>query len=95
MHLGRNPTHGGPTGEYWHGEWVLKPNTVETFRHLPATDGRRALRVTHDTVAQNVHISGPTQVTLDTSPVADEIVGEPDYELRGDYLIVSFDRASG
>ena len=91
-HLSHNPGHG--VYEQWVADWVLKRHTVETFRRLPETPDGRSVRVFHNAASNSIRVDGATVTTIDTSPVADRITGEMQYELRGPYLIIRFRRDS-
>lgn len=89
-HLRRNPEHADR--EQWVADWVLKPHTVETFRRLPETPDGQSVQVSHDAASNSVRVDGIAVTPIDTAPVADRITGDPQYELRGPYLIVRFQR---
>jgi hypothetical protein len=79
--------------ERWSGKWVIKRHTVETFRRLPETPDGQSVQVSHDAASNSIRVDGATVTRIDTGPVADRITGEMQYELRGPYLIVRFQRA--
>ncbi len=90
-HLRRNPEHANP--EQWVADWVVKKHTVETFRRLSETPDGQSIQLSHDVSSNSIRVDGATATTIDTDPVADRITGDVQYELRGPYLIVRFQRA--
>jgi hypothetical protein len=79
--------------ERWLENWVVKEHTVETFRRLSETPDTQSIQVSHDASSNSVRVDGTTAVTIDTTPVTDRITGDMQYERRGQYLIVRFQRA--